>query len=580
MTGRIVEWGIFAAVVAAGVAVAIFGSGYYAQTLFTATMLILLAVGWNVISGFTGYVSFGQVSFFGLGAYVAALVMIHMAAPWYVAAPVAALAGIIVALPLGLIMLRLNGIFFALGMFGLARIMEIIASSLGITGGPMGTTVPVAQSVNECALVMVLAAAAALIASYRLMRSRLGLRLMAIRDDAVAAEASGVNTWTIKVVAFCISAGIAAIGGSLYVWNVGYLDPSSAFTGTIELQTILIVLTGGIGTVWGPLIGGIVIAALSTALWARFPMEEQIVLGALIMFIAVAMPGGLMSAVSRLGWLKRAPIWGPPVDPTTLPPVATDEATSGAPAAREPVLSCRGLGIRFGGVVAVKDVDVTAYPAEMLAIIGPNGAGKSTLFNLISSFALPSVGEVSFAGHKVSGLPAHALARRGIARTFQTSRLFPLLTVWETVLLAASSLYATRADAVAATTRILAEVRLLDHWAEYPDTLPPGRQRLLEIARALALKPRVLLLDEAMAGMSAQEIERVHAALRHAMARGTAVIAIEHVLPAIAPLARRVQVLDFGQTIAEGIPRQVLSNPTVIEAYMGADYEEPAHGGA
>jgi branched-chain amino acid transport system permease protein len=413
----------------------------------------------------------------------------------------------------------------------------------------------------------VLAAALGTALTYALTRSRLGLRLIAIKDDEVAAQAAGINTYPAKVAALCISAIFAAVGGGLYVWNIGYLDPQSAFHGNIELQTVLMVLAGGIGTVWGPVIGGVVMSIVGTLLWARFPMEQQIVLGALTIAIAVFVPGGLMAALNQRGWLVRKPIWSPPkrLDAIALP------ASPSPPSGEGPVLVCKDLHAQFGGVFAVNGVSLEARAGQMLAIIGPNGAGKSTVFNLISSF-LRGRGEVHFAGSRVDGLPPHMLACNGIARTFQMSRLFASLTVWETVLVAASSVHRSRAVAIYETTRVLEETELIDHWAELPDALPPGRQRLLEIARALALKPRVLLLDEAMAGMSPQEIERVHVVLKRAMARGCAVVAIEHVLPAIADLSSNAQVLDFGRTIAEGAPRKVLRDPIVIEAYMGAEY--------
>lgn len=564
---RLSEVVLYFVLFGAGIAISQLGTGYQAQTLFQMAMMTLLAIGWNIISGFTGYVSFGQVAFFGLGAYLAAITLLNFDVPWYAAAAVAALGAGVLALPLGMIMLRLNGIFFALGMFGLARILQLIANSLDVTGGPMGTTVPVAESPQLTALVAVVAVAAGVLLSYFLSRSRLGLTLMATRDDAVAAEAAGVNTWKSKVAAFCISGCVAAVAGSLYIWNVGYLDPNSAFAGTIELQTVLMVLAGGIGTVWGPVVGGILISLLSTFLWASFPTEQQIILGVLIMFIAIVAPGGLLGELAKRGWLKRPPIWGPP--PAVLPQSGTPSGV--AEPMQTILLTCNKLGVRFGGVHAVEDVDLEVRSGEMLAIIGPNGAGKSSLFNLMSAFHRPTTGDVRLLGQSVVGRKRYQLARGGIARTFQTSRLFPSLTVWETVLVAASSVCPRRADAVARTAQILDNVGLLPNWNDMPDVLPPGRQRLLEIARALALDPRVLLLDEAMAGMTTQEIARVHAALRAAIERGVAVVAIEHVLPAIAPLAARVQVLDFGKTIAEGIPYDVLNNPTVIEAYMGIE---------
>ena len=565
--GRFAEIVLFVFLFGAGIAIARLGSGYQAQTLFQMAMMTLLAIGWNVISGFTGYVSFGQVAFFGLGAYVAAVSILNFDMPWYAAAAIAAAGAGVLALPLGLIMLRLNGIFFALGMFGLARILQLIANSLDVTGGPMGTTVPAAESPQVTAMVAVSAVAGGVLLSYSLSRSRLGLTLMATRDDAVAAEAAGVNTWKSKVAAFCISGCVAAVAGSLYVWNVGYLDPNSAFAGTIELQTVLMVLAGGIGPVWGPVVGGILISLLSTFLWARFPMEQQIILGVLIMFIAIVAPGGLLGELFKRGWLKRQPIWGPP--PASFP--GRIEEIPAQQGEQTVLLSCDKLGVRFGGVRAVEDVDVEVRSGEMLAIIGPNGAGKSSLFNLMSAFHRPSAGDVKLLGKSIIGRKRYQLARGGIARTFQTSRLFPSLTVWETVLVAASSVCPGRADAVVRTARILDDVGLLQNWRDMPDILPPGRRRLLEIARALALEPRVLLLDEAMAGMTTQEIARVHEALRAAIDRGVAVVAIEHVLPAIAPLAARVQVLDFGRTIAQGIPHQVLNDPIVIEAYMGVE---------
>lgn len=565
MTRLLIESAALAGLALAGFLIAAGANAYIVQVLFSTALAVTLAVGWNLIGGMAGYVSFGQVAFFGLGAYTAALAMLNWALPWPLAILFAALIAALLAWPLGRIMLRLSGIFFALGMFGLARVLQIIVNALAITGGPMGTAIPTTEGPAATAMAMVALAAGAIALTMAIRRARFGLRLAALRDDAIAAAAAGVDTGRVKVAAFCLSAGLAAAAGALYARNVGYIDPASGFAGTIELQTVLMVLAGGIGTVWGPVLGGVVISLLSTALWARFPTEQQIILGALTLLLAVAMPGGLASLPPLRTWLRR-PRLGAFAPVAAPPPAAVAAASDGVGA----VLACRALGKRFGGVVAVTGVDLVVAPGEILAVIGPNGAGKSTLFDMISAFSAPSSGEIRFRG-ALCAMPPHLLARAGLARTFQTSRLFPHLTVFETVLLAACSRHRRWRDAVSAASALLVAIGLAEDAEQFPDALPPGRQRLLEIARALALAPAVLLLDEAMAGMTAAEIARVQAVLRAAAQRGTAIVVIEHVLPAIATLASRAQVLDNGETIAEGVPAAVLSDPVVIAAYLGSD---------
>ncbi len=570
MTRLIIEIVVLAGLALAGVMIALGANAYVVQLLFSTALAVTLAVGWNLIGGMAGYVSFGQVAFFGLGAYAGALAMLTWALPWPLAIVLAASLAALLAWPLGRIMLRLSGIFFALGMFGLARVAQIIVNALAITGGPMGTSIPTAEGPAATAMAMVALATGAVALTMAISRARFGLRLAALRDDAIAAAAAGVDTSRVKVMAFCASAGLAAAAGALYARNVGYIDPASGFAGTIELQTVLMVLAGGIGTVWGPVLGGVLISLLSTVLWARFPTEQQIILGALTLVLAIAMPGGLASIPPLSLWLRRPPLGV--FKPTAFTPTAMEKAPAAVAVNGESaVLACRGLGKRFGGVVAVAGVDLAVAPGEILAVIGPNGAGKSTLFDMLSAFSAPSSGEIRFRGAPRGTMPPHLLARAGLARTFQTSRLFPRLTVFETVLLAATSHHPRWRDAEQATSALLVATDLVGDAERFPDALPPGRQRLLEIARALALAPAVLLLDEAMAGMTVAEIARVQAVLRAAAGRGTAIIAIEHVLPAIAPLAMRALVLDNGQTIAEGAPDAVLADPVVIEAYLGVD---------
>ncbi|MDB5042844.1 MAG: transporter related protein, partial [Candidatus Eremiobacteraeota bacterium] len=268
-------------------------------------------------------------------------------------------------------------------------------------------------------------------------------------------------------------------------------------------------------------------------------------------------------------------VWGVAAAPA---PIVQDVRAS---AAGDGALACEQVAKSFGGVAAVDGVDLRIERGEIVGIVGPNGAGKSTLFDVISGFQQASGGRVTFDGATISGRRPDVVARGGVARTFQTSRLFATLTVWETALLAATSVNRSRSAAVAETARVLTQVGLFEIRDRLPDALPPGQQRLLEIARALALRPKVLLLDEAMAGMTREEIARVHAALEIAVKDGCSVVAIEHVLPAIATIAGTVHVLDFGRTIAVGPPASVFSDPIVLDAYIGVgetDLDQVAAG--
>ncbi|RAQ97713.1 branched-chain amino acid ABC transporter ATP-binding protein/permease [Thermogemmatispora tikiterensis] len=568
-------WLIFGVAVVAGVLIALFGNGDQAQLLFSTCLFVVLAYAWNIISGLSGYVSFGQVGFFGIGAYVAATCQIAWQWDWYLAALGAVLAAVLLALPLGTVMLRLQGIFFALGMFGLSHIGALIATSTPLVGGSMGEPVPIVGSTQETALVMLACAVGSVLLTAWLLRSPLGLRLLALRDDEKAAEASGINTNASKVVAFCLSAGLAALAGALYVWNVGFIDPGSAFNNTYELQTILMVLFGGIGTLWGPLLGAVVISLISNALWAQFPQQQQIILGALILIAVLWMPGGLVSLFQRFGWLRRRPVWGPP------PMIEAEARRALFPAAvsrtGEPALRCEEITRRFGGLTALNRVNLEARSGQIVAVIGPNGAGKTTLFNLITGFDRCNGGTIRFGETLLNRLAPYRIARAGIARTFQTCRPFPSLTAWETLLLPALAAGIPKEETIRTATQMLERLALREQWDASPEGLPPGQLRFLEIGRALMLRPRVLLLDEVMAGMSPEEIHLVHALLREAVAAGCAVVAIEHVVPAIMPIADHVYVLDFGTTIAQGRPDEVLRNPAVIEAYLGTGEEAPVN---
>ncbi|HUI96016.1 MAG TPA: branched-chain amino acid ABC transporter ATP-binding protein/permease [Xanthobacteraceae bacterium] len=547
---------------AIALAVPIFGNAYALQLATDTLMTVVLAYSWNLISGFTGYLSFGQVTFFGLGAYVTALLVLHTPIPWYAAAPIAGGVCAVAALALGAVMLRLRGILFALGMAGLARILAVAFADWNFAGDSVGLTLPAELTPIAVYAGMTLLALAAFGLNLYFSRAGLGLDAMAIRDDEDAAAALGVATTRVKVIAFVLSAILPAIAGGLVAWNRSYLDPPSAFDPTIDLQTVVFVLFGGIGTLWGPLIGAVTLSLVGEEFLVHFPEIELALFGGLVIVLVLVFPGGLVGLANRFGWLQRRASLAPPALPAGAPPAADPPTADGA------VLAVENLTVRFGGVVAVDDVSFAIGRREIVSIIGANGAGKTTLFNAMTGFVTPSAGEVRYLGRPIGHVATFRRARAGIARTFQIPRLMESLTVWENVVLASRhGKQADRAvDHAAWTLRITGLDAL---WLARAETLSPGRRRQLELARALALEPTIVLLDEVMAGMTRQEQEVIRSVVRRLPAFGVSAVAVEHVIAAIRDLSDRMVVLDFGRKIAEGAPDAVLCDPAVVKAYLG-----------
>ncbi|TQN40989.1 amino acid/amide ABC transporter membrane protein 2 (HAAT family) /amino acid/amide ABC transporter ATP-binding protein 1 (HAAT family) [Blastococcus colisei] len=542
------------------------------QLAIDIAMFVALAYAFNVISGFTGYISFGQVVFFGLGAFATALLIIHLDVPWFLATLLGGAGAALLAVPIGAVMLRLQGIYFALGMFGLAYIVHLLLSQWDFTGGSTGLVVPGVIAQKPVLLGVTGVAVAAFAVNAFMARSSFGLRAMAVRDDEQVAAAMGVPTTRIKVLAFLLSAVFPAVVGGMVAYNRGFIDTSSVFNPAIDLQVIVLVLAGGIGTLWGPLIGAVLLTVVSDQLADSFPDYQLALFGLLVILVTILLPGGIVSVVNRWGWLRRAIVRGTADLPATTD-LERELAAAHTPRADrrdgEELLVCTDVGVTFGGVQALRGVDFTVRRGETVFIIGANGAGKTTLFNAITGVVTPSSGSVVFDGRPVHKVPAHQLARRGLARTFQIPRPFASMTVWENVYLAAlGGRHRRQAREQAAwVVRVLGleEIRFAAS-----DTLAVGHRRMVELGRALALGPSLILLDEVMAGMSDDELERVRDAIRRMPAFGVdAVAGIEHVIKAIVDLADEIVVMDRGARIISGEPNEILRHPEVIRAYLG-----------
>jgi branched-chain amino acid transport system permease protein len=296
--------GLFILLAGATIAVPIFGSDYALSFTIQLLVFTVLAYSWNLIGGYAGYTHFGQICFFGLGAYVGALLIQKIGMPWYLAVPLAGLSGIALAIPLGTAMLRLKGPYFAIGMFGLTRVLESFVLGFdSITQGGTGLYLVPVDNMRPVYFTLVGLALLMIIATWRLDNSRLGLKLLAIREDEQAAEALGIRTTRLKIITFVISAIAPAIVGALYAVYLGFIDPPTAFSPVMELTTIAIVLLGGMGTVFGPLVGAIVLSIINELLWARFPEYYLAIVGFMILLSVLLMPRGIVNLGIKKSWI-------------------------------------------------------------------------------------------------------------------------------------------------------------------------------------------------------------------------------------------------------------------------------------
>ena len=570
-------WLAIAGVVAVGLALSLLLQERYHHRVLTLVFLwAAMGLSWNIISGYAGQISFGHQVFFGIGAYVTVLLVVKAGlTPWIgmaAAVAVAVLAAVLIGLPT----FRLAGIYFGLATLAYPLIFRIVMDWLGYqeVAVPMMRERPgwFMQFTNPRSFdVLALAVLAATLALSRLIEtSRLGYRLRAVKENEQAAEAMGVDAFRSKMAAYMLSAAPAAVVGAVYVHAILFIvTPEAVFGLLVISQTLVVSLVGGTGTLWGPLIGAAVMVPVSeildTTVGDRLPGIQGIVYGAALMLVTLYAPEGLYWRV-RQAWRARAERGGAGVRGV----VAVPAEEGGAVGPGELVLlEVRGVSKSFLGLQALSDVSFDVREREILGVIGPNGAGKTTLFNVLNGFLVPDGGDVRFRAEVVTGLRPSALCRRGVGRTFQVVRTFPRLTVLENVMVGAvvrtGAVHAARGMARAA----LAQVGLADR----ADALPPGLTtldlRLMELARCLATAPRLVLLDEPLAGLSGDGVTVMIAVIRGVRARGTTVVIIEHTLQALLRLADRLVVLDQGRRLAEGAPDAVTREPAVIEAYLG-----------
>ena len=541
---------------------------------------VVLATSWNILSGYSGYFSFGHGAFFGAGVYTSAVLAGSYGMPFLWTLPIAGIVAAALGAGLGAVVFRVRNVrgeLFALLTLAVTFVLATIVLNTPIDGGPgvylSAVPVPVlapSESGSFYMLALVLAVVT-LITAHAIPKARLGLGLYAIHDDEDAAEVMGVPTYRYKLVAFAISCALAGVAGGIQSLFVSYVTAGSTFNITVPLTVVLMSVLGGTRHWAGPALGATVITLL---LYAATAADQAVtgkaVTGLILVAAVLFMPNGI------LAFLGRRPKLAPAAAPAGAGPALPAEAVHpvGAALARRggaTLLSLRDLRKAFKGVRALDGVDLDVREGEILGVLGPNGSGKSTLINVVSGHYRADTGSIRFAGEELAGLPAHRIAHAGIARTYQIPRPFAQLSVRDNVALTAmfGAAALDRAEADVTAERWLAFTGLDGRGPLLPGELTLHQTKFLELARALAARPRLLMLDEVLSGLTPAEIDEAVILIRRIRDQGTTILFVEHVMRAVTALSDRIVVLDQGRVLAQGDASEVMARQDVAVAYLG-----------
>lgn len=564
------------AILAGGVALAALpwlGASAFAQSfLYLLFHWMVLALSWNILSGYTGYFSFGHGVFFGAGVYGTAYLAGRMDWPFLLTLPASMLIAALLGVTLGAIVFRVRSVrgeVFALLTLAVTFVVATIILNTRIDGGPgiylIGVDIPKLGPSPAASLYLLglFACVVTLLAAYGVYVSKFGAGLFAIHDDEDVAEVMGVPTYRFKLIALALSCALAGLAGGIHAVFVSYVTVSETFSITVPLSVVLMSVLGGRRHWIGPAVGAIAITCLLYAVTSgSYAVIGRGAVGLILVVVILLMPNGILGvALARLSKRRRGEAASealPPLSPAALPQTG------------DVLLSVSGLSKSFKGVQALSDVRLEIRRGEILGLIGPNGSGKSTFINVVSGHYRADAGEVLFEGQNLIGREAHEVARAGIARTYQIPRPFAEMTVIENVAMA--GMYGggkSKAAALADARRHLASAGLGDKAQWLPDELNLHQRKFLELARALAAGPKLLLLDEVLSGLTPTEIDGAIAMIRRIRDQGTTIVFVEHVMRAVVALTDRIVVLNHGKLIAEGRPAEVMDDPVVRTAYLG-----------
>jgi branched-chain amino acid transport system permease protein len=548
---------------------------FYESFLYLLCHWMILALSWNILSGYSGYFSFGHGAFFGIGMYTSAGLSANLNWPFLWTLPVAALLAALLGMALGAVVFRVRSVrgeLFALLTLAITFVVGTIVLNTRIDGGPgiylNAVTIPALgpTASSSIYLMALIGAVATMLISWRIHASRLGLGLFAIHDDEDVAEVMGVPTFRYKLLAFGISCALAGLAGGIHALFVSYVTAGETFTIVVPLTVVLMSVLGGTRHWAGPAVGAVAITCLMYFFTAgNNPIAGKAAVGVILVLVILFMPNGILGY-----FLKRT------AGKRSVPPARTAAvAETPAPASTGKVLlDVRELSKAFRGVQALDGVTLQVFEGEILGLLGPNGSGKSTFINVVSGHFPATRGQMFFEGRQLAGLEAHSIAQAGIARTYQIPRPFAHLSVLQNVSLVAmfggAALNHERATLEA--WKWLEFTGLQDKADALPDDLNLHQRKFLELTRALAARPRLVLLDEVLSGLTPGEINEAIALIRKIRDRGATIVFVEHVMRAVMALADRVAVLNHGKLIAVGPAQDVMKNADVVSAYLGTPH--------
>jgi branched-chain amino acid transport system permease protein len=584
-----------------------FVNNYLIDVGFIVGIYALLGLSLNIVLGEVGLFDLGHMAFCAIGAYTTGILFHQLHLPIVILLPISAIVAGGFAYLVTSPVIHLRGDYLCIVTIGIGEIVRLVLQNNpgGLTNGPNGIGnignpdfgLFSIQSPAQFYYYIWIVIGLVIIGLINLQKSRVGRAWNYIREDEIAAKANGIDVRSFKLLAFVLGAAIAGIAGNIYASKYMFIEPNN-FSFMESALLFCIVLLGGLGSIPGSLLGAAVIV-IFPEIFRQFASYRLLFFGAALIVMMIFRPGGLWPrrreglgfaglGIAKLprdenALLAEAPV---PPRPGTVPlktyrlPPVTVAMSEGL------TLETKAITLKFGGLVAVSNFDMSVATGKITSLIGPNGAGKTTLFNVITGIYRPNKGKVVFQGRDITKLKPHTIIGAGIARTFQNIRLFPSLTCIENVMSGPHcharegtwpAVFRTPAQAREERRIVeLASYRLnqVGLWAfrnELAKNLPYGKQRLLELARALATSPSLLILDEPSSGLNDKETEDLMAMLQVFLGEGFTMLLIEHDMNVVMGISDWVTVMDMGSKIAEGPPQEIYNNPLVIEAYLGKE---------